>query len=493
MDNTDVPLRRERPRQSSTQIADRAVARAFEQHVPLASLLAALGCTLLAGETVAMALTCGLLIGWQVVVDRTRRALPPQFHRVLRGSLYASWGLAIIVAPTLFLGGSNLWLVALPTVVGAPLLFGARVGAIVSVVLALCAIAGIEYAGLDTNQAVVAGTLILAVGGLVALIQRALDRLASPLKQALTRLEREAAERKVIEGKLRAAQRDLEAGVEARTIALTRTNRALEREVQDRRVAEEQALEASRVKSSFLANMSHELRTPLNAIIGYTELLLEQVHDAPDEPASNQTEELERVLSAARSLLSIVGDILDLSKIEAGKMGVTTEKFEVLEVVQSVLDTMAPLAQKNGNTLRLRCPEELGSIHSDRTKLHQILLNLVGNACKFTRDGAIVLEVDFDFDGIERWVVCSVRDTGIGIEPETVQRLFQPFTQADTSTTRRYGGTGLGLALSQSFANMIGGEITAESTVGEGSTFTLRIPADRNSPFRSGLIMVSHF
>ncbi|MGB1277625.1 MAG: sensor histidine kinase, partial [Nannocystaceae bacterium] len=325
------------------------------------------------------------------------------------------------------------------------------------------------------------------------LIAKQRRRPDTPLVQTLARLEAEIAERKAIEESVRSVQHELELRVEERTIALTQTNRALEREVDDRRVAEERALEASRIKSSFLANMSHELRTPLNAIIGYSELLIDIADEAENPEVRKQLADLDRILSAAQSLLAIVGDILDLSKIEAGKMGVHAETFPVLEVVQSVLDTMSPLAAKHGNTLRLRCPEKPGNIITDRTKVHQILLNLVGNACKFTREGAIVLEVRFEHDQYERWVTLSVSDTGIGIEAEVLKRLFKPFTQADTSTTRRYGGTGLGLALSQSFANMIGGDIQVTSTLGEGSNFTLRLPAERSTAYRSGLIMVSHF
>jgi signal transduction histidine kinase len=191
--------------------------------------------------------------------------------------------------------------------------------------------------------------------------------------------------------------------------------------------------------------------------------------------------------------LAIISDILDLSKIEAGKMEINTEVFAVAEVVDSVMNAVAPLTERNHNTLKLRCPRDLGTIKTDRTKVHQILANLLSNACKFTHEGRVELTVRLAVAESRRWVEFSVFDTGIGISPETLERLFAPFTQADSSTTRKYGGTGLGLAISRHYARMLGGDITVRSTVGEGSTFTLRLPAEATDPRTSGLLLVSHF
>lgn len=237
----------------------------------------------------------------------------------------------------------------------------------------------------------------------------------------------------------------------------------------------DQALEASRAKSSFLANMSHELRTPLNAILGYSEMLREELEErdllelAPD---------LEKINAAGRHLLALINSILDLSKIEAGKMELHMETIAVRRVVADIEELARPLADRNHNTLTVRCSEDAGRMVTDVTKLRQVLLNLVGNACKFTENGhvSVVIEryrpVDTD------WIAFRVDDTGIGMTEEQVAGLFQDFQQADPSTTRKYGGTGLGLAISRRFTHMLGGDITVKSTPGKGSTFTVRLPAN---------------
>jgi len=469
---------------------ERQVSRVLDRSVPLAMVITAAGVVATASPRLPIALLCTLLIAFEFGLCRALVRLPPRWKTAGKWVRVALWAVIVLAGPSL-VDTQFLWMMALPISLRSG--FVGRGWPLASLLLACTSYLGILVATGATTQGILGSTTLLSIGILSGLLARERRRLDSPLVEALARLESEVAERKAIEEAFRSAQHELELRVEERTIALTQTNRALEREVDDRRVAEERALEASRIKSSFLANMSHELRTPLNAIIGYCELLIEVANEADNPEVREQLADLDRILSAAQSLLAIVGDILDLSKIEAGKMGVHAETFPVLEVVQSVLDTMSPLAAKHGNTLRLRCPEEPGNIVTDRTKVHQILLNLVGNACKFTRDGAIVIEVRFDRDQYERWVIFRVSDTGIGIEAEILKRLFKPFTQADTSTTRRYGGTGLGLALSQSFANMIGGDIQVTSTPGEGSCFTLRLPAERSAAYRSGLIMVSHF
>jgi signal transduction histidine kinase/DNA-binding response OmpR family regulator len=232
---------------------------------------------------------------------------------------------------------------------------------------------------------------------------------------------------------------------------------------------------ASQHKSQFLANMSHELRTPLNAIIGITEMLQE---DARDSNREDDFEPLDRVVRAARHLLAVINDILDLSKIEAGKMDLHVESFAIEPVVQDVVDTVATLAAKNENSLRLECPPEIGSMCADQTRIRQALLNLASNAAKFTEKGTIIIRVSRIVAETGDWIVMSVVDTGIGLTDEQKARLFQDFVQADASTTRRYGGTGLGLAISRRFCQMMGGDITVESEPGQGANFTIRLPAE---------------
>ena len=252
-------------------------------------------------------------------------------------------------------------------------------------------------------------------------------------------------------------------------------------DVTERRAAEEEAARAreasdtaNRTKSLFLANMSHELRTPLNAIIGYAELLTEE---ASDRGQDDLIPDLERIRDSGRGLLALIDDILDVSKIEAGKMDLYLETFGVQELVDGIADTMAPLVARNGNELVIERPEDCGDMHSDLTKVRQMLLNLLSNAAKFTENGTVALEVERGGGGAGEEIVFRVRDTGIGMTQEQLGRLFEPFTQADASTTRRYGGTGLGLTITRRFCEMLGGDIRVESEPSTGTTFTLRIPA----------------
>jgi signal transduction histidine kinase/DNA-binding response OmpR family regulator len=231
----------------------------------------------------------------------------------------------------------------------------------------------------------------------------------------------------------------------------------------------------SQHKSQFLANMSHELRTPMNAVIGVSEMLLE---DARDLGRQDEIEPLERILRAGQHLLALINDILDLSKIEAGKMELHLEAFPLAPLVGDVVTTIRSLAEKNGNRIVLECPDDVGTMWADPTRVRQALLNLASNACKFTERGTISVTVDRRPDGEREWITMRVADTGIGMTPEQTAKLFQDFTQADASTTRRYGGTGLGLAISRRFCRMMGGDITVESTAGRGSTFTIRLPAE---------------
>jgi signal transduction histidine kinase len=239
-------------------------------------------------------------------------------------------------------------------------------------------------------------------------------------------------------------------------------------EIQDK---SRQLAEASQHKSQFLANMSHELRTPLNAIIGVSEMLLEDA-----QALKQDTEPLDRVIGAARHLLALINDILDLSKIEAGRMDLQLEEFALAPLIESVVKTVEPLAAKNSNQLVVRCDGAIGSLHADEMRLRQTLLNLLSNANKFTERGTISVEARQEQENGRNWITIAVADTGIGMTPEQMGKLFQEFSQADASTTRKYGGTGLGLAISKRFCQMMGGDITVESEPGRGSTFTIRLP-----------------
>ena len=235
---------------------------------------------------------------------------------------------------------------------------------------------------------------------------------------------------------------------------------------------------ASQHKSQFLANMSHELRTPLNAIIGYSEILQEDMADLGQDSVVH---DLKKIEGAGRHLLGLINDILDLSKIEAGKMDIFLEDVELVPLLEEVRALIVPLAEKNSNTLELRLAKDLGVIRTDRTKLKQSLLNILSNGSKFTENGRLTLAAE-RLDANRPMVRFAVSDTGIGMTEEQLRRLFQAFTQAESSTTKKYGGTGLGLAISRRFCQMLGGDITVTSRPGEGSTFTIVLPADSDAP-----------
>ncbi|MDQ2703081.1 MAG: response regulator [Pseudomonadota bacterium] len=238
--------------------------------------------------------------------------------------------------------------------------------------------------------------------------------------------------------------------------------------------AKAEAEAANESKSLFLANMSHELRTPLNAIIGYSELLVEEAQDIGDEA---MVPDLKKIHTAGKHLLGLINEVLDLSKIEAGKMDVYVEDFDVASLIDGVVGTVKPLTDKKGNSLLVDAGD-VGHMHSDVTKVRQMLFNLLSNASKFTENGDIRLLARREHAEDGDWMVFAIEDTGIGMDEEQQSRVFQPFSQADASTTRKYGGTGLGLAITRNFAEMLGGGITLRSTAGVGTTFTLRIPAD---------------
>lgn len=265
--------------------------------------------------------------------------------------------------------------------------------------------------------------------------------------------------------------------------------RQRDEDVADEHLAAQQALRekleaeaASREKSRFLANMSHELRTPLNAIIGYSEMLYEE---AEEKSEIERAVDLNRIRTAGRHLLSLINDVLDLSKIEAGKTQLYLEDVKLPDLISDVVDTIKPLMRVNSNQLLVDCDEGLGSVHIDVPKFRQALINILGNAAKFTHDGKVTLSVDREMSPIgginSGWIVIFVKDTGIGISEEQQSRLFKAFTQADSSTTREYGGTGLGLVISRSICRLMGGDLTVSSKMGIGSEFCIRIPAHVNS------------
>ena len=259
-------------------------------------------------------------------------------------------------------------------------------------------------------------------------------------------------------GRLQESYAGLEQKVEERTREVEEKSRQLEI--------------ASQHKSQFLASMSHELRTPLNAIIGLTEMMVTNAARFGTEKAA---EPLRRVHRAGNHLLGLINQVLDLSKIEAGKLELSPDLVALDPLINEVVDTARPLAEQNNNRLTVKSQEDLGSLTVDPMRLRQILLNLLSNACKFTKQGEVTLLVRKVINQ-GSWIEFAVSDTGIGMTPEQQEKLFQEFTQADSSTARQYGGTGLGLAITRKLARMMGGDVTMTSEVGKGSTFTARLP-----------------
>lgn len=322
-------------------------------------------------------------------------------------------------------------------------------------------VAGRPIAPTTRSELVFSGVFFfLAVGALISLSSRLIEQALARLRQRNEDLEQANCTLATQREQITAWNATLEQTVAARTAELAQA------------MAEAQA--ASQAKSTFLANMSHELRTPLNAIIGYSDLLLEQTVEAASSPL---VRDVEKISTAGRHLLTMISDILDLSTIEAGKMEINAESFEITALVDEVTARIEPAAAQNGNRLAVNGPADLGTLYADRGKTGQVLLNLLSNAAKFTQAGTITLAVAREHHADGAWVAFAVADTGIGIAPDQLPHLFEEFRQGDSSPTRKYGGTGLGLALSRRLARLQGGDITVSSTLSQGSTFTLRLPA----------------
>ena len=245
------------------------------------------------------------------------------------------------------------------------------------------------------------------------------------------------------------------------------------------RGARAEAVHSSQAKSQFLANMSHELRTPLNAIIGYCEMIIEDVEDDGHE---QYLDDLQKIHSSGLFLLELIGSVLDLTKIEAGKLEVSLSYFKVDELIDDVISTSLPLMKNNDNKLLVSDHGLLGQMHSDVTKVRQVLLNLLSNSAKFTERGNVQLRASRESRSGIDWLSFSVTDNGIGMSPEQLDQAFEAFTQADESTSRKYGGTGLGLTITREFCELLGGKIKAKSEQGNGSVFTVTLPAQPPEP-----------
>ncbi|MBI4782211.1 MAG: ATP-binding protein [Oscillatoriophycideae cyanobacterium NC_groundwater_1537_Pr4_S-0.65um_50_18] len=302
----------------------------------------------------------------------------------------------------------------------------------------------------------------------------------------LTQLSREVGQVDIQQGlsaRVSATGRDELAGLGAAINQMLQKLEAYERDREkdacSLQRAKEAAEAANKSKSQFLANMSHELRTPLNAIIGYSEMLLEEANDTGK---SELAEDLCRIHGSGRHLLGLINDILDLSKIEADRMTFNPETFDIYVLIQEITTTIRPLVQKNDNLLKVECSSELGTMHSDVIKVRQCLLNLLSNACKFTHQGTITITVNRSTQAEKELITFRVSDTGIGMTQEHLEKLFKPFTQADASTTRKYGGTGLGLAITRKLCERMGGIVTVDSTIDQGSTFTIYLPSTLPEP-----------
>jgi signal transduction histidine kinase/ActR/RegA family two-component response regulator len=350
-----------------------------------------------------------------------------------------------------------------------------------------------RYATLLLIFMMVSGLLALVIASkLQGLISRPILRLEDTMRMVSVKRNYEVRALKFYDdeiGKLIDGFNAMLAEIQQRDTALQSANvelrsrtQELETEIAHRKQAQEESLtakrvaeDASRAKSAFLANMSHELRTPLNAIIGYSEMIEEEIQDTGQ---FNNVQDVKKIQSAGRHLLALINDVLDLSKIEAGKMGLHLETFDLPQMIQELVSTFQPTIAKNSNTLHLDLSEGLGLMRADVTKVRQILFNLLSNACKFTNHGVVSMSTTRTQINDRQWIEFSVHDTGIGISEEQQAKLFNEFAQADVSIARKYGGTGLGLAISYRFAKLMGGNISVDSDLGKGSVFTLLLPAE---------------
>jgi signal transduction histidine kinase len=459
---------------------------------PAGSVPAIAGATLLAAVPLVLDAPAALALGLGgAAVTALSGLLVPRLptRRQTAGELASAAALALL------LGGLTVLVGPRPAVVVFAAVLVAAQGSLATiwqtsafgaVVLPLALVLAAWSSGADRMAAAQIGAGLLALGLALNSTLAALRRQRTAVARKLHRLQGDLENRKSVELRLRETHESLE----KQTVALSDTNRRIEKEIEVRRAAEVKALEAARLKDAFLRTISHELRTPLNAIIGYTEGLLE---DDPGRPLAAAREDLSRVLDASQRLLALIDGVLDLSRIESGAATVDIAPVAVRTLAEEVVRSSAAAAERAGNTIRLRCEDDLPPLVTDRTRLRQVLLQLLDNACKFTSRGVIRLAVAVEHDRGRPYFVFTVSDTGIGIDPATLDQLFSPFMQADGSTTRRYGGAGIGLAMCRQYCTLLAGEITAESAPGNGSTFTVRLPARPYDPRSAGIIVESTF
>ncbi len=436
--------------------------------LPLAVLICAAFIISSATQHLLTFVVCAVFLAQNITANRIGSLVSRERAHIVDGCRYALNAVVIFVLTLIAGKQASPWLLALPPIAGAPVYFARSLPTMVAQLgLAVAACAGLFFVTGELLPMVVPGIALVVAASLSTSITVYLSGTSERLFNALQRVEQEVRHRERVEQELRTMHAELEQRVEERT-------QALSREVTERQRAEQRAIEASQVKSQFLANMSHELRTPLNAVLGYAELIGEE----DDALAAQTRNDLAKIHASASHLLNLIQDILDLSKVEAGKMEVDLDAIDVAKLMASVEATASPLAANNNNKLVCTYEPDIGLIKSDPIRIKQILLNLLSNACKFTRDGTIELRARrYQEDGVSM-VEFVIADTGIGIAPQTIDRLFKPFLQADISITRKFGGTGLGLAISLRLARLLGGSITVESELDRGSVFTVKLRAD---------------